>query len=150
MKILSDIVKQSNEYLDTKPIGVYGNVDNCVYSSVPNPTGLIYNDLIDVFVYSQYAQIKFRDPDICVEYQLSMLYWKNGFNWNTWADDKNGFTTKLLSFPYIRTDEEYFQLSTINDTSTISLDDIINVKKLMYRFYNYFKIVPAGGSHEST
>jgi|AGFT01.1.fsa_nt_gi hypothetical protein len=145
---LMEVVAKAHEYLNSKPeLETKGYNDVYYTDSVPNPKGQGYDSCIEVYVGERFAQIKVRDSDLLVEYQLCMTPWKPGFHIKYWYDGigKNPWEGNMnLGFKYNMTEEQYFQESTVHDFKGLTLEDIEEVQKLQNRFFQYVNITPCG------
>lgn len=140
---LSDVIKEANDYLDSKPV-FNDNAKDTRTSFVPNLINTAYANIIDVFVCPRYAIFKFRDVENLVEYQLSVLPWRSGFSFMSWDDSyiDDGEDMRHLSMGFITSEEQFFQESLKRDLSWVELVDVINAKKLHDRIFEYYGITP--------
>lgn len=126
-----EVIAKANEYLDTKPLISIEN-DGSKTSELKNPEGSFYSGEYDVFVYERYAQIKFRVNDDMLEYQLSMMPWSMSAFMNIWNDAPKA-KSSIVEMRISRFDEP---------GDTWSAEELEEARKLMYRMYEYYKIVP--------
>lgn len=146
---LSELVQRMNEFFDTNP--EFHKTPSCeVNLKVSNPDfdrdNGGYDDLIIIFACERYIRFKLRDSKNLIEYDLSCLPWRGGFNLNIWYDGKTSHidrsSNQAINAQYLSTEEEYFQASTVLDYRGVTLGTIKEIVKLQDRMYNYFGLVP--------
>ncbi|AFC21841.1 hypothetical protein GAP32_389 [Cronobacter phage vB_CsaM_GAP32] len=138
-----DILNKANTLIDSKPNIDTSRQGECKIS-VLNPTLIGYDELASIWGYERCIQIKFRDPEQLIEYQLDLLPWCMGLNYTIWNDNKNANVCKVraVHIKYVETEEEYFQRMTQQDNSYFSMEELRDAKILMNRIYSYFDIIP--------
>lgn len=146
---LSEVVTQINAFLDTEP--EFSKTPSFeVFYTIPNPDYSResggYRDLLDLYIGERYASVKLHDVEHLIEYDLRFLPWRGGFDFHIWIDGSrllfDNKTDQTINSPYLSTEEEYFQNSTIQDMRGVDLETIISTYKLQERMYTYFGIVP--------
>lgn len=136
------VLDKTNNLLDSKP--AYYEERDIVKISIPNPTNIGYDELGEIWAYERCIRIKLRDPDQLVEYQLDLLPWLMGLNYNVWNDNKNSASSmvRIVHIKFTDTEEEYFQRMTVEDNTYFCMEELRDAKLLMNRIYEYFNIIP--------
>lgn len=150
LKTLAEIIALMNEYLDSEPKFSRTPSMEVHLQDAPNPDynreegG--YDELVDIFACERYIRFKLRDPDLMIEHDISFLPWCDSFTYQIWYDGStkniDRSTNQAFNSMYMRTEEEYFQESTVKDFKGVDLATFLEVEKLHNRLYNYFGIIP--------
>lgn len=136
------VLDKTNNLLDSKP--AYYEERDIFKISIPNPTNIGYDELGEIWAYDRFIRIKLRDPDQLIEYQLDLLPWLMGLNYNVWNDNKNSASSsvRIVNIKFTDTEEEYFQRMTVEDNTYFCMEELRDAKLLMNRIYEYFNIIP--------
>ena len=150
LKTLAEIIVLMNEYLDSEP--AFSRTPSMevhlrdAYNPDYNREEGGYDELIEIFACERYIRFKLRDPHLMVEHDISFLPWCDSYDYKIWYDGStkniDRSTNQAFRTPYIRSEEEFFQMSTVKDLKGVELDTFLEVEKLHNRLYNYFNIVP--------
>lgn len=136
------VLDKTNNLLDSKP--AYYEERDIFKISIPNPTNIGYDELGEIWAYDRFIRIKLRDPDQLIEYQIDLLPWLMGLNYNVWNDNKNSASSmvRIVNIKFTDTEEEYFQRMTVEDNTYFCMEELRDAKLLMNRIYEYFNIIP--------
>lgn len=153
-KTLAEIIVSMNSYIDTKPEFRKTSSGDVHVHDMRNPDydrdvgG--YDDLVEIFACERYIRFKLRDPVLMVEHDISFLPWCDEFSYNIWYDDPkyrakiDRSSNQAFRSSYVRSEEEYFQASTLKDFKGVEFETFLEVDKLQVKLYNYFSIIPCG------
>lgn len=126
-----EVIDRAFSYLSTNPEIIIER-DGSKVSRKSNIEGDFYSDEFDVFIYERYAQVKFRDSEREVEYQLCMMPWKMSVSLNIWDDNKKAKTSVIL-------------MSEAKFTEPSGAWNEVILKEardLMYKLYEYYNVIP--------
>lgn len=142
---LSEIIKKFVEYFDSNPM--FKNNRGILESYISNPSKIGYDNIIDMSVHERFIEFKYRVPEQLIEYHLLLIHWNMKVDYNIWNDNKDQSSDDWFlisnSSTLIDNEAQYFQKMTQEDNTNFNVSELVELKTLMLRIYQYFNIIPA-------